>query len=531
MLEFLVTMEDKLSNTTVKTEHKFSKIRSLLWPIYSYELKKVIPMGLLLFCMLFEYTIVRILKDGFIVNAAGASLISFLKPYAVLPAAILFVPFYAFLNKKYNKKTVFYMITIGFGLFFFIFGNFIFPRVDSCHISREGLAAVRLAHPRLGEFIAMAGLWSFSLFYVMAELLGTVFITQMFWQFANEITTTDESKRFYITFQSISNYALVIAAFTIENIFSGGASASMNPSKIKFACNLVALFTIISTGLYYYINKVIAVGAPIVKEVKVKVKKAKPTLLQSAKIILSSRYLAYIAMLLMCYGITINLVEITWKDLISQYSRESGVAMQVIQAQAFKWTGITAVVIATFGKSLVAILGWRITALVTPVGMLVTGMLFFGSVLSPELVLKLASLFGYTALAFGVLIGTMQNVFAKSTKYVLFDVTKEMSYIPLDATLKDEGKAAVEVIGSRLGKAAGGFVQSGLILLTGLRGIPLAPYLCITLIIGCLVWIAAVNLLAIDYNTLLQKQASHSHDKHVSHVSHEHDSHDKNVRS
>ena len=63
-------------------EKEFGKIQSLLWPIHGYEMKKFVPMSLLMFFILFVYTMLRDIKDVFIQKYAicgGTELIPVLK--------------------------------------------------------------------------------------------------------------------------------------------------------------------------------------------------------------------------------------------------------------------------------------------------------------------------------------------------------------------------------------------------------------------------------------------------------------------
>ena len=74
---------------------EFKGIRAILWPIHKEELKKFLPMALMMFSILFNYSLLRINKDSLVVTAAGAEVISALKLWAVLPSAMIFMVVYA----------------------------------------------------------------------------------------------------------------------------------------------------------------------------------------------------------------------------------------------------------------------------------------------------------------------------------------------------------------------------------------------------------------------------------------------------
>ena len=86
---------------------------------------------------------------------------------------------------------------------------------------------------------------------------------------------------------------------------------------------------------------------------------------------------------------------------------------------------------------------------------------------------------------------------SKAVKYILFDSTKEMAYIPLDDELKTKGKAAVDVIGGRAGKAGGAFTQSTLLMLFATKDIAsIAPQAFVVFIVVCCLWFLAVKVLS-----------------------------------
>ena len=114
---------------------EFGKWRSMLWPVHGFELKKLIPMLLLMFFINFNYTILRDTKDALIVTApgSGAETIPFLKVWGVLPVAVLFMLIYAKLSNVLSKTRLFYVTIGGFLAFFVLFKLVLYPLKDALH--------------------------------------------------------------------------------------------------------------------------------------------------------------------------------------------------------------------------------------------------------------------------------------------------------------------------------------------------------------------------------------------------------------
>src|ERR1700730_10682838 len=114
---------------------EFSKIRSFLWPIYRHEVKKVVPMMLMLFLICFNYSILRNVKDALVVTAqsSGAEVIPFIKVWVLLPMAILFTLIFTRLTNRYSQERVFYIILTAFHVFFGFFTFIVYPFRDFFH--------------------------------------------------------------------------------------------------------------------------------------------------------------------------------------------------------------------------------------------------------------------------------------------------------------------------------------------------------------------------------------------------------------
>jgi AAA family ATP:ADP antiporter len=153
-------------------------------------LKKIIPLGLMFFCILFNYTILRDTKDVLVVTAKGSSaeIIPFLKTWVNLPMAIGFMLAYSKLSDVLSREALFYTVIFPFIAFFGLFGFVLYPLRDVIHPTALADRLLAALGPSFLGPVAILRIWSFCLFYVMAELWGSVVVSVLFWGFANQVS-------------------------------------------------------------------------------------------------------------------------------------------------------------------------------------------------------------------------------------------------------------------------------------------------------------------------------------------------------
>jgi len=60
--------------------------------------------------------------------------------------------------------------------------------------------------------------WTYSLFYTLANMWGSVVVSLLFWGFANDITTVDEAKKYYPLFGLMANVALIFSGQYVKYV-------------------------------------------------------------------------------------------------------------------------------------------------------------------------------------------------------------------------------------------------------------------------------------------------------------------------
>nr|CAB3477756.1 unnamed protein product [Digitaria exilis] len=473
-------------------------------------LKKILPLGLMFFCILFNYTILRDTKDVLVVTAKGSSaeIIPFLKTWVNLPMAIGFMLLYTKLSDVLSKEALFYTVIFPFIAFFGAFAFVLYPLRDVIHPTALADKLLAALGPSFLGPVAILRIWSFCLFYVMAELWGSVVISVLFWGFANQITTVDEAKEFYPLFGLGANIALIFSGRTVK--YFSNLRKTLGPGidgwevSLKGMMSIVVLLGFVITSIYWGVNKFV-LNDPSLPKSDRKKKKEKPklSLKESLKVLLSSRYVRDLATLVVAYGISINLVEVTWKSkLKAQFPSPN-------EYSAFMGDFSTATGIATFtmmllGRIILRKFGWGVAAMITPTVLLLTGVGFFSLILFGQPLTPMLATMGMTPLLAAVYVGAMQNIFSKSAKYSLFDPCKEMAYIPLDEDMKVKGKAAIDVVCSPLGKSGGALIQQFMILTFGSLANS-TPYLGGILLVIVLAWLGAANSLDKQFSSLAKE--------------------------
>lgn len=481
-----------------------------IFGVDAITLKKVIPLGLMFFCILFNYTILRDTKDVLVVTAKGSSaeIIPFLKTWVNLPMAIGFMLVYTKLANVLSKEALFYSCILPFIAFFGGFAFLLYPLKDVLHPTALADSLLQSLGPSFLGPVAILRIWTFCLFYVMAELWGSVVVSVLFWGFANQITTVDEAKQFYPLFGLGANVALVFSGRTVKyfshmrsNLPAGvdGWGASL-----KGMMSLVVALGLVICAIHWWVNKFV-LNDPALPKAEARKKKEKPKLgmMESFKFLLSSRYIRDLATLVVAYGISINLVEVTWKSkLKAQFPSPNDYSS--FMGDFSSYTGIATFSMMLLSRYIFRKFGWGVAATITPTVLLITGVAFFGLILCSEPLTPLLATWGMTPLLAAVYVGALQNIFSKSAKYSLFDPCKEMAYIPLDEDTKVKGKAAIDVVCNPLGKSGGALIQQFLIFGFGSLAAS-TPYLGGILLVIVLAWLAAARSLDKQFTPLVKE--------------------------
>lgn len=488
---------------------EFNRLRAALWPVHRYELKKLVPLLLIFFLISFDYNVLRIMKDTLVVTAkqSGAEVIPFIKVWVMFPGALVLTYLFTKLSNRLNRDTVFYVILGIFLGYFALFITVLYPWRDTLHPHAFADYLQAVLPPGFKGMVAMFRNWTFTSFYVMAELWSNIIFSMVFWGFANQVTRLSEAKRFYGLFGIGANFSGVVAGNAC--IFLSVKDPEMWGQTMGTLLSLVLLAGGLAMGIFWWFNKVILKDERFYdasvdqKEGNVK---GKLSMRESFAYLFRSKYMICIALVVISYNLVINLVEVVWKNQMHELYPDSG-AYNLYTSYVATITGVLATLAALFisGNS-IRKCGWTFTAMLTPAILLITSIGFFGFIFAKgEMNDVIEGLFGVGPLVFVVFFGSAQNILSRSAKYTVFDATKEMAFIPLSREEQLKGKPMVDGVCSRLGKSGGSVIHQ-MLLMSFASFAASAPYVAgfsIAVITG---WLFAVRALGKRFKAITADQ-------------------------
>lgn len=503
-------MHQLRSFMTEKTAYTFSSWRTYLWPIHRRELPKFLPLLLMAFFISFNYNILRNLKDSLVITAesSGAEVIPFIKVWVLLPMALVMTFLFTRLVNRFPREKVFYILLSIFLLFFFLFTFVLYPIRQYLHPHAFADFLESVLPIGFKGLIAMLRYWTFTGFYVLAELWGSTILSVLFWGFANEVTKVVEAKRFYgligigCNFSGVAagNISILISPTIFNPLIPFGHDAWEQALIMSTLAVLVSGIGIV--GIFYWLSRRLAKEERALPEAKVEEPKIKLSMRQNFAYLAQSKYLISIAAIVLCYNMVINMTEVIWKAQVKSLYPDTNDYYNYM-SQISIVTGFIATLTALFisGNALRKC-GWTFTAMIPPAILLITSIGFFSFLLFKYQLAGVVALFGTTPLALAVLFGSAQNCLSRASKYTLFDATKELSFIPLDRESKLKGKAAIDGVGSRLGKSGGSIMYQGLLVIFGTLSAT-TPYVAGFLLVMIALWMIAVRTLGRRFTELV----------------------------
>jgi ATP:ADP antiporter, AAA family len=472
-------------------------------------------MLLISFLICFNYYLLKIIKDGVIITApdSGAEALPYIKVWAIMPTAFLMMFLFTRLSNVLNRRTIFYAMIWFYIGYFLLFTLVLYPNRDALHPHAFADYLQGVLPKGCKGLIAIIRNWTFTTFYVMAEMWSTMIMTVLFWGFANDVTSVKDAKRFYGLFGVGTNLSGVVAGLLVQNLSTQVFNSSLPFGKTGWDQSFTLMnFIIVGTslvamGLYWWLNRR---GLGYTDET-LKAHRESPIkmgLRKNFAYIAKSKYLVCIAVLVITFNIVINLAEVVWKDQVKQLYPTTGDFNSYMAGVNF-WIAMLAVLISLFiSGNVIRVLGWTKSALIAPILTLLTGALFFACLLLPkETLMGICVMIGTSPVVLAVLLGSIQNVLLRGTKYSLVDQTKELAFVPLTQESKLKGKSAIDGLGSRLGKSGGSLMYQFLLITFGtiVGSIHVVAFLLLFAVIG---WIFAVRVLGKQFNQLTTDQAS-----------------------
>ncbi len=420
--------------------------------------KTILSLSLVSFLLAFNYFILKALKDSLLVTAqgAGAEAIPFVKMWLLFPISIVFLGAFTWTATRISLRFAVTGMISFFLSSYALFAFVLYPFRESLHLHAFADSLQLYLPAGWKGLVAVVRYWSYALFYVTAECWCTMIYSVVFWGYANAVTKLQDAQKYY-PYLTLAGTTAALVAGPFAIFATGDLYGSWFPMEVeRFTLTLytltgVVLFCGLSALFVFqkYCPDTPSYRAPDGKSIP---------FWSSLTSLFKSRYLLYLALAGISYNLVINLSDVVWKnEVLKLYPDPSDFTSYLSYVTLL--TGIMSTFLTLFVcRQSLRRFGWTTTALITPMIALATGIVFFIAMIGSE-----KQLF-FVALPTITFLGSLHICLSCAGKYTLFEPTKEMAFIPLSATEKLQGKAAIDGVGARVGKTGSSIIFQTLLM-------------------------------------------------------------------
>lgn len=332
------------------------------------------------------------------------------------------------------------------------------------------------------------------LFYLAAELWGPAILTLLFWNFANEVMSVKEAKKTYVLLGVFSQLGMILGGWVAVHRMTEGIA-------FNYLIGLVTLSGIIIVALHYWINRAIKTDPLIYNSMSeiLSEQRSLSSLMNNIIYVLKSPYLWLIIVIMFSHDLLTSLLGIIWKGQVgAQFIGDKSAYNQFMGNSAFI-SGTIGLFFTIPAYIILARFRWIVSGLLTPILVLITGLIFLGlvSIQGNDSTLPFI---GITNLWINRFLVNLPNYSG------LFMITLVIAFIPLDQILKNQGRAMVVIMFAPIIKSLVTFVSSQIQMITITKGIPVhisrIPLPLILLIVVVTFWILCVKSLSTRFEAL-----------------------------
>lgn len=462
------------------------KIRDL-FPIHPGEYAKFYLLAGLAFLVCTNYTLLRTLKETLVITQPemGIKAVPFLRTWMLMPIMLIFVKAYAVLSVRFSQQKVCYIFLSFFFSFFVLFTFAFYPFQEAFHLTSLGHWISACNFPFAAQLGGLIKFWSFSVYYCLSEVWGTLVVLILFWGVSNRINTLEEAKRFYSPILLVTNLSGFFAS-QISLYFSNSSfKYFLFPGKDRwsatllsitlFACIVVLLIMCLFRALFKMFD------CNNFEKKKNDLSKKEMSLIKIIQSVGKKEIFFSLSIMVFSYFFASGILDYVWKYYLQQLYPDSNDFNDYL-SRCTTYISIGSTLLALFiTGDLIRSFSWRISAMVPPALLLlpVMGLLIVYFCFNADPVLF--SFFGASYYCLN-----------RICKFTFFDLSKEIATMELSFTEQIKSKTILDGLIPKFAKTSESIViQLFLLFLTSFS--TAIPSILIVMVILHLAWALATR--------------------------------------